>query len=164
MKRISSLAMSAVTALGLALTPMPAAADGEDIAKALAGIVVLGLIAKSVDDRRDRNEVARSETFYGRNTLDDRRVIDGEIRWIDRPHQSKRQGFKKRPLPERCLRIVDTGRRDRLVYGKRCLQRNFKFSRKLPEACKRLVRTDRGLRTVYGARCLRRDGWRVASR
>ena len=162
MTRFSSLALSAVTALGLAVTPVPAAADGEDIAKALAGLAILGLIAKTVDDRRDRRKAASTQTHS--NWFDDRRVIDGDIRRIDKPRHSDRRGFKNRPLPDRCLRIVDTDRRDRLVYASRCLDRHYKHANRLPQACERLIRTPRGLREVYGVRCLRRDGWQVASR
>ena len=167
MTRFTSLALSAVTALGLAVTPVPAAADGEDIAKALAGLAVLGLIAKTVNDRRDRREAAtqsQSNIWIDEPRLG--RATDGRLRRIDEPRRNhaKRQGFKKRALPDRCLRIAETGGRDRLVYVERCLQRNYKHADKLPGACERLIRTPRGLRTVYGARCLRRDGWKVASR
>jgi len=74
------------------------------------------------------------------------------------------QGFKRRPLPDQCLRIVDTRRGDRLVYGERCLNRTYRHADKLPTACTRYIRTNRGLRPVFGARCLAGDGWQVARR
>ena len=166
MKRISSIALSAVTALGIAVSPAPAAADSNDIAKVLAGLAVLGIVAKVADDRRDRRKAAAaaSTPYYG--SIDhDGRIIDGELRRIDEPRAGKVRGYKKRPLPDRCLRVLENNRgRDRLVYANRCLNRNYQFASKLPEHCKRVIRTHRGDRVVFASRCLSRDGWRVARR
>jgi len=173
MTRLKSFTAAALTAFSIALTPAPAAADNNDIAKVLGGLVVLGIIAKTVDDRRDRQQAARAQAQRNTNTwgsIDNRRsnrVIDGEVRRID-PNRATRQGnqafFRDQPLPDRCLRLVDTDRRDRLAYSKRCLTNRYEFSAQLPGFCQRDIRTSSGLRTVYGARCLARDGWRVASR
>lgn len=168
MTRIRNLFVAGLAALGLTLTPVPAAADGEDLAKALAGLAVLGLIAKAVDDRNDRRK-ARAAEVSRLNTFDDRRgtrIIGGELR---RPGEAHRRGhgsarYKSVALPDRCLRLLDTDRRDRLVYARHCLNRNYRHANRLPERCEWQVRTDRGLRTVYGARCLARDGWQVARR
>ncbi len=168
MTRFKNLTIAAFTALGITLSPVPAAADGQDIAKVIAGIAVLGLIAKAAEDRRDRRKEAVTSSQFGRiDSLDNRRgtrIIEGDIR---RPGEFKRKSvgkFKRRALPERCLRIVETNRRDRLVYTRGCLKRHYEHTSRLPQNCVRQIRTDRGLRTVYGARCLARDGWRVARR
>lgn len=169
MTRIKNLAISSLAVLGLTLTPMPAAADTEDVAKLLAGLAVLGIIAKSVDDRNDRNDGVTNRFRLSNRAYDNRRnapVIRGEIL---RPGEfnlkkSKSPKYKRRPLPDRCLRLIDTSRRDRLAYSRGCLNRNYKFANRLPRDCQRLIRTNRGVRTVYGARCLARDGWRVARR
>lgn len=170
MTRFANLAVSAATALSIALAPAQAnaAPDGEDIARGLAGLLVLGIVAKAASDRNDRRTRSRTVTnnrnVYEFDSIDNRnrRIIEGDLRRIDGPKRGR--GYKKARLPDRCLRIVDTGRRDRLVYGSRCLNRSFKHASKLPDRCERLVRTRRGLRTVYAARCLARDGWRVARR
>ncbi|MDJ1017696.1 MAG: hypothetical protein QNJ35_14405, partial [Paracoccaceae bacterium] len=60
--------------------------------------------------------------------------------------------------------VVETRRGDRLAYGQRCVNRNYRYASRLPNQCKVTVNTRRGTRAVYGARCLNRDGWRVASR
>ena len=168
MTRMKSLGIAAVTAFGIALTPMPAAADTSDVAKVLGGLAVLGIIAKTVDDRRDRKKAAaaaqrrnawRTIENSGRDG-----AFRGELRRIDDKRKTKVNKAKKRALPDRCARIAETGRRDRLVYLNRCLKRNYKHANRLPEFCKREIRTSRGLRTVYGAGCLRRDGWKVARR
>ena len=168
MTRFANLALAAATSLGLALAPVPATAapDGEDIAAALAGIAILGLIAKSASDRDDRRDrVTRSTRVRHGDVFRDRRILDGDLR---RPGQRfdriDRHGYKRVALPQRCVRFLDTNRGTRLVYGRHCLNRSYKHARKLPQHCERLVRTNRGLRTVFGARCLARDGWRVARR
>ncbi len=169
MTRFAKLSLSLATALSLALAPVPAAAepDGEDIARVLAGLAILGIIAKAASDNDDdrRRTRARSATRYGSiDDYRDRRVIEGEIINRDYRKTPKGKGYKKAKLPDRCLRIIDTARGDRLVYGARCLNRNYRHASKLPQRCERLVRTNRGVRTVYATRCLARDGWRVARR
>ncbi len=169
MSRIRNIALSTATAFSLALTPAPVAADSSDVAKVLAGIAILGIAAKVIDDRRDRRETVTSSRVLNQRfgTIDgDRRIIDGEFRRYGEPtRRAKHRGYKKRPLPDRCLRIVENNRgRERLVYGDRCLDRYYKFAAKLPDRCRILVRTDRRVRAVFGSRCLARDGWRVASR
>lgn len=181
MKTLTTFVLSAATALSLAIAPAPAAADGEDVAKVLAGVAVLGILARAAENRKDREREAEAVSsdirlgsddwrYGGSGYYDDRRsnrVIEGDLRPYGRDRwQGRETGFKKNnPLPDRCLLVLDTGRdRDRLVYGSRCLDRSYKFANKLPQSCERLVRTDRGVREVYGARCLARDGWKVAGR
>lgn len=176
MNRFTSFAAAALAATGIAFAPAPAAAASpEDIAKILAGIAIVGIIAKTVDDRNDRKKAARTEAaeFPRWTSRDDRyhgdrRIIDGTIRpyhgFNDRWGPKAGRGYKKQALPEQCLLRVETERGTRLAYGARCLDRTYRFADKLPQSCETVVRTRRGLRTVYGARCLERDGWRVARR
>ena len=162
--------IATVTSLALTsavLLPAPAQADGDDLARALAGIVAVGIIAKAIDSRSDRSrETARAgrlgsieQTYYYNG-----RVIDGEIRDYKASRPKATRGYKKLPLPKSCLRWIETRRGDRLAYGSQCLDRRFKHAKKLPDHCETAVRTSRGFRTVYGATCLGRDGWVVARR
>lgn len=177
MKRIATLAATALAAAGIAVTPVPASAlEGNDLAKIVAGIAVVGIIAKAIDNKNDRKETERAATTtdFGRfgssgsRYNDGRRSIEGTIRPYRRDEEGHGpkfgKGYKQQALPEQCLLTVETGRGDRLAYGTRCLDRNFRFASKLPASCETAVRTPRGIRTVYGARCLSRDGWRVAGR
>ncbi len=170
MTRFAKLAVSGLTALSLALAPLPAAAapDGEDVLKALAGLAVLGIIANEINDRdRKRKARAQSSRVYDpyRSIEGHRspRVIEGDIRRSGRDHGHK-HGVRRARLPDQCLRIVETSRGDRLVYGQRCLSRNYVHARHLPDRCRVTVRTQNRIRPAYGARCLARDGWRVAGR
>ncbi len=170
MTNFKTLTVAAVTALGLTVTPMPAAADGNDVAKVLGGLAALAIAAKVIDDRRDRKAAAREQqakqqsVFHNRNRARSN-VEFGSLSRFDRGNINTRSAkFKRRPLPDRCLRVASTRRGDRLVYGQRCLNNNFKFASRLPEHCETAIRTNRGIKAVFGARCLSRDGWRVAKR
>jgi hypothetical protein len=168
MTRIKNIAIAAVTALGLTMAPAQVSADAEDVAKVVAGVAILGLIAKSINDRDDRQSQSVTTTQFSRvNSLDDRRgtrIIRGNIKRHSAIKGKSGKKYKRAALPQRCLRILDTSRRDRLVYPQRCLTQNYRYANRLPETCQRQVRTNRGIRNVYLARCLARDGWRVARR
>ncbi|NNJ66445.1 MAG: hypothetical protein HKP54_00260 [Boseongicola sp.] len=160
---------TAILGLALATTSVtPVQADNDDLAKAILGIAAVAIIAKSIDDRKDRRREAQATIGASRLGSIDRphagRELQGTVHRYNRFGPKAGRGYKKAALPQRCLRTVNTGRRDRLAYGARCLDRNFRFASKLPDRCEVAVRTPRGLRTVYGARCLRRDGWITARR
>ena len=162
---ILKTALAAALALGLAVQPQQvAAAEGEDIAKALAGLAALAIIAKAVDDRKDSKkrkaaETTRSGRIGNFGSRDNRRIIDGRVLPYGR---AERRDYRKLALPKECLRRVETRFGSRPAYASNCLDHNYRHARHLPEACETLIRTSRGLRAVYGARCLARDGWRVA--
>ncbi|MCG6884775.1 MAG: hypothetical protein LJE62_13575 [Silicimonas sp.] len=167
--RITKLALSGLTAFSLAFAPMPAsAADGEDIAKAIAGLAILGIIAKAASDRDDRQTSRSADTRYwpyGRIERDEnRRVIEGEIRRPGHGSSKFDDRYKRAKLPDACRLIVDTRHGDRNVYGKYCLARQFKYANRLPSRCEILVRDGGRPRLVYGSHCLAREGWRVARR
>ncbi|MDA8585354.1 hypothetical protein N9L47_03695 [Rhodobacteraceae bacterium] len=169
MTQFKTLAVAAVTAFGISLTPVPAVADGRDVAKVIGGLAVLGIIAKVIDDRNDRNDsavVSSQGQFRAAPVINNRsNVTTRTLRRTDRDRvNTRRAQFKRRALPDRCLRTVDTRRGDRFVYVQRCLNSNFQFASRLPDHCQTSIRTNRGFRSVYGARCLSRDGWRVSTR
>lgn len=172
MNRILSFATATATAFSLAFTPAPAAADAEDVAAAIAGIAVLGLIAKSVNDKRDdrkearRHAVTQQQPFYHNqrhSNLGHSRIIEGEI--IRNRGVANRNGLrniKRITLPRRCVRQLRTRNGLRPVYGERCLENRFSFASSLPQHCERLVNTRNGVRTFFSRRCLARDGWNVS--
>lgn len=167
MTRLTPFTLAIVAAFGIAVAPAPAAADSDDVAKIIAGLAVAGIVAKVIDDRKDRKRAATQQTNQWRPYNDSfdqprrNRTIDGNLRRLDDGRRSNR-GYKQYALPDQCLRILDTARGDRRVYARHCLKRNYAFANRLPQACEIKVRTNRGVRTVYGRRCLARDGWQVA--
>ncbi len=180
MNRLAHMAVTAVTALGIAAAPLPVAAETNDVAKTIAGLVALGIVAKVVDDRDDRKDreqalvekrSPREESRwpqFGRDdrVLDDRgRWLEGDLRRYDRRAQPVPGWKRNTPLPERCLYVLDRDRGgNRLVYSQNCLGQHFKWASRLPRDCRQYVRTRNDVVPVYSVLCLERDGWRVSRR
>lgn len=172
-----------VAAFSIAVTGFSAssarAASEEDIARALAGLVLLGTVVAIVKDkddrkkkkveahatprrdsyrapeRRDRRELNRDQRRDAyRDRRDDRRAED----WRDRRHRDARL------LPAQCLRATDV-RGDRMRYfSARCLNREYRFAHRLPEFCQTRVRANGRVSRGYAASCLRNEGYRIARR
>lgn len=168
MKRLTPFTLAIAAAFGIALAPAPAVADRDDLAKIIAGLAVAGIVAKVIDDRKDRKKANNSQviTQPRYNSFDNWHGsdVDGTLRRPGANNSNANRGYKRYALPEQCVRILNTGRGDRRVYGARCLQKNYAFANKLPRGCEIRVRTNNRVRTVYGQRCLSRDGWQVAGR
>ncbi len=147
--------LTAVTATALALGPVataPAsAADTKDVLGALLGIAALAAIAHEVkENKAERNRTTRrvyndDGYYYGGDGYRDRS-------WDRRDRQAK-------VLPGECLRVLDNGRHDGIVFPARCLSRNGVRTRELPDRCETQVRTREGRIDVYRARCLADAGW-----
>ncbi|MEM9971048.1 MAG: hypothetical protein AAF762_08105 [Pseudomonadota bacterium] len=164
MKRLFGTLAVVVTAMIVA-APTPVRAN-EDLAKIIAGIATIAIIAELADRERDREKKTASAVRQPeRPTWHLQNNGARSPRWIekDRSVRSLTRARSTR-LPARCERLVQTPRGTRLVYGARCLEQRFTFSDRLPRRCEQLVQTTRGQRLAYGARCLRRDGWSVARR
>lgn len=164
--KILTATIAGLAIAGSLFTPAAARADGDDIAKAIAGIAAVAIIARAIDRRNDRDNLTTigSRRLGSVDRYDGRRGTDRTIHRYDRRGPKAGRGYKKHPLPRACLRVFETRRGDRLAYGARCVNRNYKFASRLPERCETVLRTRRGFRTVYGSRCLRRNGWKVARR
>ena len=133
-----------LTAIFLALTMIitsisasatPARAD-EDVAKVLAGLALLGIIAAAVDDRNDRKAARNAQ----------RHVT---------PKKIKRRAV----APNRCLRDQWTHRGWRQVYGAGCMRHHAQIAP--PRQCLREARSNSGPRRFYTPRCLQKHGWRA---
>lgn len=120
-----------------AMSTAPARAD-DDVAKVLAGLVVLGILSQVLKD-------------------DDDRVVTRNPRRADVYKPRKPRHVKV--APRRCLREQWTHRGMRNVYGARCMKRHAQYA--LPRDCRRVVETRNGVRKFYAPRCLRRNGWRA---
>ncbi|NNE53672.1 MAG: hypothetical protein HKN30_14875 [Sulfitobacter sp.] len=154
----------AITAMGSA----PAFADEYDTQRLLAAILGLAVVGKIIHD--NKKDKKRSTYEYRHEP----RVIHEQPR--HRTYQQPRQGahdLAPRPLPRRvdrkllpgqCLRSFDTRDGRVRMFGRKCLQNNYRFTHRLPQHCMTRVRTDRGKRHGYAARCLRREGYRLAHR
>lgn len=145
-KLIAAVALVAILVTGVGVSQGRASEfRAEQALAALLGLAVIGAVIA------DRNRDDRNTTAVTRRALP-------TITPRALPRRAARQG-----LPERCLRILTTGRSRSEVFANRCLERNYGFVNRLPSKCERRIRTDRGSRMVWSARCLRRNGFEIAS-
>ena len=135
-----ALTAGAFALAGLTATAAPARADGEDIAKALAGVATIFIIGKAIeqanDDRRDKAQKPARQARYDRG---DRHCL----------RQARRHGEWVSYYDRDCLKRQHRARhRDRERHAER-----------YPRTCLRKRWTRHGWETYYAQRCLRRHGF-----
>ena len=144
----------ALTALGAA----PAYAGPDDhraarIAAAILGIAVVGAIIN------DRKQDKREERKAYREPVRQHGYDKPRPRIHAKPLP---QRVNRKQLPGECLRSYQTRRGQAHMFGRRCLEKNYRAVNRLPQNCAMQVRTDRGPRAGFDARCLRRNGYSLA--
>ncbi|MEL7099264.1 MAG: hypothetical protein AAGM84_10590 [Pseudomonadota bacterium] len=143
---ISLVAGAAIAITAIGASARPAAADSDDVARALAALAAIAIIGAAINDSRDDHKVHR-------------------------PHQP----VKPRPLPPRvienrkllppnCLRTYQTRHGKVNAFGRGCLAHNYRHVNRLPQACTVRIRHNHGYARGYAARCLRQHGYRLAHR
>jgi len=142
---------SIVVAAGLALVTVAPHAEAqqlsnENIAGWIAGAVALGLIAKAIEDDRQRDR--DRERAAARNPVHTP-VVPDRVR-------------DPRPIPAACLTTyrVRGGTVDYLPAS--CLDRSYRDADRLPAACRQTIRTTGGNAAVYVPGCLTDRGFRIA--
>lgn len=164
-KLISLTAAAAIATAGLSA---PARADGEDIAKIIAGIALLGIIAKAVED--DDRDVAPPPTRYPTYGYTPPRYAPPRYvppRYIPPRHVPARPvppRVTRYDLPGACLRSYEVNRKTIRLFGANCLRKNYAYASSLPYACQFQFSTRQGSHTGYEPLCLRERGYRVAGR
>ena len=124
----------------LAATAMPSHAEkrGNDLAKIIAGALVIGLIAKTIDDNKDRHKPQPH---------------------IPQPQPYPEPVYEPR-VPSVCAISIDSNSGDAVtMYSERCLDREG-FNYRLPN-CARDIRIYGERDRVYSAQCLRDAGFRL---
>ena len=179
-----------VLAAGLAFGSVPApaaAADTGDLGRVIAGALILGLIAKAVEDQRD-SQPSRSVTinrYYTPPAPPERVYIPAPqvFERIDRGSPHGRPGHPHtrpghphythatppkadvyrpgRTIPGACARTFDTRNGPRTFVGRACLKRDGIQTADLPARCQREL--DLGGRDVnaWNLNCLKDAGYRV---
>ena len=133
-RRLVALVAAAATALGLlAGTAVPARADNDDLAKALAALAIVGIIAHQANKNRPRPPVYE-------------------------PYQPRPTSAPR--VPSVCAIEISGQSGTATVYGERCL-RDEGFSYRLPQHCARSARIYGQNDRIYSDQCLRDAGFRV---
>lgn len=132
---------AAATALGLlAGTSVPARADNDDLAKALAALAIVGIIASQTNRNRDRGQ----PHFAPQDPYDS---------YHPRPARHPR-------VPSVCAIEISGNAGTATVYGENCLRQQG-FDYRLPEYCARTARIYGQRDRIYSDQCLREAGFRV---
>ncbi len=152
----------AVTALGSA----PAQAGDRDIARFIAGVAAVGIIAATIHDQQRRGQghddgrghVSRQQTYYPP-------VVHAPQRRHDAYVQPRQDHRARGGLPSSCLQTVSDRRGSRHVFSAGCLQRNDVRVGNLPDNCALTYVGQKGrARTGYDAGCLADYGYRTSRR
>lgn len=153
-RRKLTAALAALAMVGATVTSAPAkAADGEDLARALAAIAALAIIAKAIDDKNDRPAYQPPAPPPH---------VPPYRPPYHHPHP-KPPHHDIRVLPGSCrVAVVDPDRRREVYYLGDCLQRAGLYN--LPRACASEVRMNGKRSLVYRDRCLFDRGYRTAYR
>jgi hypothetical protein len=139
-RRLVATVAAAATALGLlASTAIPARADNDDLAKALAALAIVGIIVNESQKSRQRNRVQQHQNPY--------------------PHY-KPQPTRHPRVPSVCAIEISGNSGTATVYGESCL-RDQGFNFRLPEYCARSARIYGRNDRIYSDQCLRDAGFRV---
>jgi len=145
--------MAGVVALAMAVTvvtasAMPTRADerSDNLAKALAAIAIIGIIAHEAGKNRDDDRPYRPQPHNP-----------------PRPPQPHPEPAYKPRVPAACAIEIESGHRVVTVYPARCL-RNAGFTYRLPERCARNIRIYGRPDRIYTEQCLREAGFRIEER
>lgn len=158
---LPSRLVTTLTAAAIAMTAftaVPAYADRDDrAARAIATILGLAVVGAIINDRKHERERRR----------------DTHAAPVRRPHGYVQPRTRVQPktlptrvdrklLPQQCFRSFNTRRGQVRMFGRRCLERNYRYVNRLPQNCFQRIRTNEGKRAGFGARCLRQNGYRLA--
>lgn len=160
----------AVTAVGA-----PARADGDDLAKALAGIAALAIIGKAIHDSRDDDDKVTHNPppYWNQNGGYPYYHVPQYPTYKPQPYPARPWPTQPRPLPPQvsrmdlpaqCLRSFEVNRKTVRLLGAPCLKNNYRYSGSLPKACEFSFSNRDGRHTGYEPQCLRQRGYRVAAR
>lgn len=144
-RRLVAIVAAAATALGLlAGTAIPARADNNDLAKALAALAIVGIIAQQANKNRPRNAPPVYQPYD--------------------PYQPAPQPQPTRAprVPAACAIEISGNSGTATVFGERCL-REEGFTYRLPQYCARQARIYGQNDRIYSDQCLRDAGFRVSA-
>lgn len=176
----SSRFIGTVTAAALAVTAItaaPAYADRDDrAARTIATILGLAVIGSIINDNRQDKKARRDEHVqpvrkkhaqtarkqHNNGYVQPRRQVQPKPLPPRVQRKSQPNRVNQKLLPQRCFNSVNTRRGQVQMFGKRCLERNYRAVNRLPQQCYQKVRTNGGIHAGFDARCLRQNGYRLA--
>ena len=156
----ASIFAIALTLTAIAPSPVQAR-DRDDIARIVVGAAALAIIAKSIDDKRKRDEKrAKKRVTRHRHIAQFSQAPRRDRLNVPVVRGTPRRGNAIATIPSSCERIIDTRNGPRRFFGRPCLHRTG-FSGRLPQSCLRTLDLPRRTVAAYGKRCLLNRGVRI---
>ncbi|MFT7134386.1 hypothetical protein [Sulfitobacter sp.] len=163
-KFIATIAALSIAITGLSATSAAAGDRNRDLARIAVGVLGVAIVGKIIHDnnkdRQNREHANQGHVNRGHVVTRDRvqpRPLPQKYR-----EQKRHQRQDSKLLPQSCFRSYDTRRGQVVMFGSRCLQKNFRHANRLPQHCAQTIRTFQGTRSGYDARCLRGAGYSLA--
>ncbi|WIY27779.1 hypothetical protein [Parasedimentitalea psychrophila] len=148
-KFIAFILAASIAITGFSAAPARA---GDDVAKLLAGLAVLGILGVAINkDRHQRGTVSR-------------RVVEPAVVPVYQRPRPLPPRVTRYDLPEKCLRYFPAFRDGRALLGQKCLRNNYRHVKALPKQCRVTFGKGRRNKSAYKPRCLRRNGYRIVRR
>lgn len=152
--------IAGITAVSLMLAsaaPLQAQGlDRDDVGKLLLGLAAVAVIGTAIDQNRNR-EQERSAQVHETPQWGG---INRNNGWSDLNRQHRNTQNNRNVLPHACLRTVETRFGNQRMFGRRCLERNYRHVNRLPERCAVQIYTSNGPRRGFDPLCLREQGFR----
>ncbi|MGH1354534.1 MAG: hypothetical protein ACRBBS_05595 [Thalassovita sp.] len=157
-KFIASILAASIAVTGL--TAAPAKAGNDDLVRFLAGATALVIIGRALDS--DNSHASASEVHVRPG-----RAYDDNHRYQDRRNdpRSARDSDRRTSryaLPRQCRSSFWTPDGRQRYLDRRCLKRNYDFTRDLPKRCKIKFFDNNVKKSGYSIRCLKDNGYRMA--
>lgn len=147
--------IAGITALSLA-TATPATAQGldrEDVGKLLIGLAAVAVIGAAIEENRSNTQTSPAHHSNNWNGINRNNNWSGI-------NPNGGNHVRRSVLPHDCLRRVETRFGTQRMFGKRCLERNYRHVSNLPRRCEVRVFTSNGPRDGFDPQCLRQQGYR----
>lgn len=170
-KFIATIAAVSIAVTAISATSAAAGERNRDLARIAAGVLGVAIIGKIIHDRNKRED--NREQAVTRHRVDPAPVyraprVEQRHQVQPRPlprgygHKNNRARHDDKLLPQRCFQSFETRRGSVLMFGRRCLEKNYRHANRLPQQCAQRIRTVQGKRVGYDARCLRGAGYSLA--
>lgn len=141
--RFVALVVAVAVAMGLLATAAPARADNDDLAKALAALAIVGIIAGVAQNNKPRDQV---HPYYPPQPIP----------------QPRPQPVAVPRVPAVCGIEIRGQQTRATVFSETCMiERGFQW--RLPEYCARPARIYGRNDRIYTEQCLRDAGFRIGS-
>ncbi|PUB15673.1 hypothetical protein [Yoonia sediminilitoris] len=148
----------AAISLTFAAPGQAVAIERNDAAALLLGVAAIAAL-KGGQLQLNQREAEPAQQINDWSRLNHSSRANRQNRWSNqhRRHSAHENG---RVVPYRCMRAVETRFGIHRMFGRRCLERNYRHVQSLPQRCAVRVYSNNGPRRGFDPLCLREQGYR----